>query len=68
MVTVHQMSCSATAQTLLFECADGCGRCMSVDRVTGRMVVIHPGDVVAVHRGAAPVIDLRASSATGSRR
>jgi hypothetical protein len=51
---------------LLFECDEGCGRQLVVDRTTGALTVLGRGDPLALHRGstgevdlAAPVVDQR---------
>ena len=63
---VHRLSGSSHPGGLLFECDEGCGRQLVVDRTTGALTVLGRGDPLALHRGstgevdlAAPVVDQR---------
>jgi hypothetical protein len=55
----HEFEVSAHAGGLLFECADGCGRRMVVDRSSGALTVIDKGDQFAVHSGAIGGVNLQ---------
>ena len=52
MATTHELSCEASPAGLLFECLDGCGRRLVVERTTGKLTVIDHGDQFARHRGS----------------
>ena len=52
MAPTHQLSCEASAAGLLFECLDGCGRRLVVERSTGKLTVLDHGDQFAQHRGS----------------
>ncbi len=47
----HRLSCTAAPAGLLFECLDGCGRRLVVDR-DGALTILDRGDPYALHRGA----------------
>jgi hypothetical protein len=48
----HRLTCTTSPGGLLFECADGCGRRLVIDRQRGQLVVIDHGDRYARHEGA----------------
>ena len=52
MAETHLLSCEASPAGLLFECLDGCGRRLVVERATGRLTVVDRGDQFARHRGS----------------
>lgn len=52
MNDVHLLVGSSHPGGLLFECEDGCGRRLVVDRVSGALTVIDRGDLLALHRGS----------------
>ena len=52
MATTHELSCEPSPAGLLFECLDGCGRRLVVERATGKLTVIDHGDQFARHRGS----------------
>ncbi len=59
MAAYHQLRLSASTGGVLFECEDGCGRRLVVDR-GGSLTVIDRGDPYALHRGAADGVELGA--------
>lgn len=58
MEQVHQLSGSSHPGGLLFECAEGCGRRMVVDRTSGALTIVDRGDLMAMHRGSMGAVDL----------
>jgi hypothetical protein len=50
--TTHQLRCETSPAGLLFECLDGCGRRLVVERATGKLTVIDRGDQFALHHGS----------------
>jgi hypothetical protein len=48
----HELHLTTSPAGLLFECAEGCGRRLVVDRGTGALTIIDRGDPYAAHRGA----------------
>ena len=58
MDTYHDLSCTPSPAGLAFECEQGCGRLLVVDRATGAMTVLGHGDLYALHRGGTPDIEL----------
>jgi hypothetical protein len=58
MDTTHRLHVTPSPGGLLFECADGCGRRLAVDRSTGGLTVIDKGDQYAQHAGSSGGIDL----------
>ena len=48
----HEFEVSAHPGGFLYECADGCGRRLVVDRSSGALTVIDKGDQFAVHSGS----------------
>jgi hypothetical protein len=48
----HRLQVTASPNGLLYECDDGCGRRMAVDRSTGALTVIDAGDPHALHAGS----------------
>jgi hypothetical protein len=62
MTTFHRLDCTPSAAGLLFECADGCGRRLAVDRRDGSLTVIDRGDPFALHRGGTGDIALEPPS------
>jgi hypothetical protein len=55
--TYHDLFCTPSPAGLAFECEQGCGRLLVVDRA-GRLTVLGHGDPYALHRGGTPDIDL----------
>jgi hypothetical protein len=56
--TYHGQLCTPSPAGLAFECEQGCGRLLVVDRGTGAMTVLGRGDPYALHRGGTPDIEL----------
>jgi hypothetical protein len=52
MTGIHTLAGTASPGGLLFECTDGCGRRLVIDRDRGELVVIDHGDRTALHRGS----------------
>jgi hypothetical protein len=52
MTDVHRLTCTTSPGGLIFECADGCGRRLVIDRQRGGFVVIDHGDRSVRHEGA----------------
>jgi hypothetical protein len=52
MTDLHRLTCTTGPGGLLFECADGCGRRLVIDRQRGGLVVIDHGDRSVRHEGA----------------
>jgi hypothetical protein len=61
MDITHRLEVTSTASGLLYECADGCGRRLAVDRWSGGLTVIDRGDQFAVHSGSIGDVHLSAS-------
>jgi hypothetical protein len=55
----HHLTVTSAASGLVYECADGCGRRLVVDRTTGGMTVIDHGNRTALHRGSIGEVALR---------
>ena len=53
----HDLLCTPSPAGLAFECEQGCGRLLVVDRAS-RLTVLGRGDPYALHRGGTPDIDL----------
>ncbi|HET9901429.1 MAG TPA: hypothetical protein VFR46_10235 [Actinomycetes bacterium] len=49
---------------MLFECEDGCGRRLVVDRTSGELTIIDRGDPTALHRGGIGGVELAAPVVT----
>ncbi len=58
MDTYHELLCTPSPAGFAFECEQGCGRLLVVDRATGRMTVLGHGDPYALHRGGTPNLGL----------
>lgn len=58
MDTYHDLLCTPSPAGLAFECEQGCGRLMVVERRTGALTVLGRGDPHALHRGGTPDIEL----------
>jgi hypothetical protein len=56
--TYHDLLCTPSPAGLTFECEQGCGRLLVVDRDSGSMTVLGHGDPYALHRGGTPDIEL----------
>jgi hypothetical protein len=56
--TYHDLRCTPSPAGLAFECEQGCGRLLVVDRGTGAMSVLGRGDPYALHRGGTPDVEL----------
>jgi hypothetical protein len=54
------MQCTSSPGGLVFECAEGCGRRLVVDRVRGELTVIDRGDAGALHRGSIGGVEMAA--------
>ena len=52
MGITHRLQVSTHPGGLLYECADGCGRRLVVDRISGALTVIDKGDQWAMHSGS----------------
>jgi hypothetical protein len=63
MDNLHRLDVTSSAAGLTFECAEGCGRRLVVDR-HGSLTVIDRGDPSALHRGGTPDIALSPPSTT----
>jgi hypothetical protein len=48
----HELHLTTSPAGLLFECVEGCGRRLVVDRVSGGLTIIDRGDPLATHRGS----------------
>jgi hypothetical protein len=59
MDTTHRLHVTPSDSGLLYECADGCGRRLAVDRWSGGLTVIDKGDQFARHTGSIGDIDMR---------
>jgi hypothetical protein len=64
-VAYHDLHCTSSLAGLAFECEQGCGRLLVVDRATGRMTVLGRGDPDALHRGSIGEVELSASLRSG---
>lgn len=60
MNDVHRLVGSSHPGGLLFECEDGCGRRLVVDRSSGELTIVDRGDLTALHRGAIGGVELAA--------
>ncbi len=58
MTNLHRLGCTTSPAGLLFECVDGCGRRLVIDRRRGEMVVIDHGDREALHQGSVGGVEL----------
>jgi hypothetical protein len=58
MAEFHELSCTPYPAGLVFECLDGCGRRLVVERETRALTIIDRGDQFARHRGAHSDLDL----------
>jgi hypothetical protein len=58
MTNLHRLGCTISPAGLLFECEDGCGRRIVIDRNRGDMVVIDHGDRSALHQGSVGGVSL----------
>ena len=58
MGTYHDLRCTSSPAGLAFECVQGCGRLLVIDRRTGGMTVLGRGDPYALHRGSGDDVDL----------
>lgn len=65
MADTHRLRLTSDPAGLLFECQDGCGRRLVVDRESGALTTIERGDPYALHRGshtdvalAMPIVDV----------
>jgi len=54
----HELRCTPSPGGLVFECVEGCGRRLVVDRVRGELTVIDRGDPLALHRGSVGGVEL----------
>jgi hypothetical protein len=61
MDITHRLEVTSSASGLLYECADGCGRRLAVDRWSGGLTVIDRGDQFAGHSGSIGEVQLSAS-------
>jgi hypothetical protein len=52
MDITHRLEVSSHPGGLLYECTDGCGRRLVVDRTSGVLTVIDKGDQWAMHSGS----------------
>jgi hypothetical protein len=55
----HHLGVTSGVSGLVYECGDGCGRRLVVDRTTGEMTVIDHGDRAALHQGSIGEVTLR---------
>jgi hypothetical protein len=58
MPEFHELHCTSSPGGLLFECAEGCGRRLVVDRIRGDLTVIDRGDPGSLHRGSVGGVEL----------
>jgi hypothetical protein len=63
MTDLHRLRITTTAGGFLFECAEGCGRRLVVDRA-GVLSVIDRGDAFALHRGGTADLELAVPGVT----
>ena len=59
MDITHRLEVTSSSSGLLYECADGCGRRLVVDRSSGALTVIDKGDQFALHSGSLGGVGLR---------
>jgi hypothetical protein len=52
MPEFHEMSCTPYPAGMVFECLEGCGRRLVVERETRKLTIIDRGDQFARHRGS----------------
>ena len=64
----HDLRCASSPAGLAFECAEGCGRLLVVDRWTGELTMLGRGDPLALHRGSIGDVDLSVSVVGGRER
>ena len=65
MENCHELVRTSSAAGHAFECAEGCGRLLVVDRDTGTMTVLGRGDPFALHRGSSDDLALSTSVRPG---
>jgi hypothetical protein len=58
--TYHDLLCTPGPAGVTFECEQGCGRLLVVERATGTMTVLGRGDPMALHRGSTGDVELSA--------
>lgn len=58
MDITHRLRVTSGPSGLHFECEDGCGRRMAVDRTSGRLTVLAKGDQLVQHYGSSGGVDL----------
>jgi len=66
MTNRHRLGCTTGPAGLVFECEDGCGRRLVIDRRSGEMVVIDHGDRTALHDGSVGGVRLAPLAVHGS--
>jgi hypothetical protein len=66
MSPFHELSLTPSPAGLVFECLDGCGRRMVVERQTGVLTVIDRGDPFAQHRGSHSDLSMSVPIVTGA--
>jgi hypothetical protein len=66
MPDFHELSLTPSPAGLVFECLDGCGRRMVVQRQSGALTIIDRGDPYAQHRGSHSDLSMAAPAVTGA--
>ncbi len=61
----HELHCTSSPAGLVFECGEGCGRLLVVDRASGGLTMLGRGDPYALHRGSIGDVELSAPAVTG---
>jgi hypothetical protein len=60
--TTHRLRLATSPAGLLFECEEGCGRRLAVDRASGKLTVLDRGDQMVEHYGSSEGVELHPSS------
>jgi hypothetical protein len=58
-VARHDLVATSSRDGVLFQCRQGCGRQMLVNRASGGLTILTRGDPLAVHAGAIGGIELQ---------
>jgi hypothetical protein len=58
MTLTHGLRSTSSPAGVAFECEEGCGRLLVVDRRTGQLTVLGRGDPYALHRGSTGDVEL----------
>jgi hypothetical protein len=60
MTVFHGLRSTSSPAGVAFECDEGCGRLLVVDRRTGRLTILGRGDPAALHRGSTGDVEMSA--------